>query len=280
MYALFCITHLDPISGMSLIESINKQNVPKHVAIIMDGNGRWAQSQGRERVFGHLHGVEAVRASLKAATACGVEYITLYAFSTENWNRPKDEVEALMTLLVHTIISEIDELDKNEVQLLTIGDIGQLPLNCKEELEKGMNRTSHHTRIKLVLALNYSSRREITEAVKQIVTAGLSADAITADTISEYLNTRSMPDPELLIRTSGEKRISNFLLWQIAYAELYFTETLWPDFREEDFYEAIVDYQSRERRFGRTSSQIQGHDTDAADTSELADEKEARKATR
>ncbi len=252
---------------MSLLESIDRHKVPQHVAIIMDGNGRWAQSQGRERIFGHLNGVEAVRASLKAATASGVEYLTLYAFSTENWNRPKDEVEALMTLLVHTIVSEIDELDKNEVRLLTIGDMYNLPTDCRMELQKGMVRTEKHSRVKLVLALNYSSRWEITEAVRNIIREGYAADDITTEIISQHLNTSTIPDPELLIRTSGEKRISNFLLWQIAYAELYFTETLWPDFMEEDFYAAILDYQGRERRFGMTSAQISGNIENKSETS-------------
>jgi undecaprenyl diphosphate synthase len=252
----FCLPQIERSEGMSLLESINRNKVPRHVAIIMDGNGRWAQSQGRERIFGHLNGVEAVRASLKAATAAGVEYLTLYAFSTENWNRPKEEVDALMTLLVHTIVSEMDELDKNEVRLLTIGDIANLPGNCMEELQKGMERTSKNNRVKLVLALSYSSRWEMTQAVRRIIQDGVKEEEVTTETISAYLNTSSIPDPELLIRTSGEKRISNFLLWQIAYSELYFTETLWPDFGEEDFFEAIVDFQSRERRFGKTSEQI------------------------
>lgn len=242
----------------------------------MDGNGRWAQSQGRERIFGHLNGVEAVRATLKAATACGVEYLTLYAFSTENWSRPKEEVEALMTLLVHTIMSEIDELDKNEVRLLTIGDMNNLPLDCRLELQKGMTRTEKHSRVKLILALNYSSRWEITEAVRSIIDKGLSSKEITSETVSKYLNTSNIPDPELLIRTSGEKRISNFLLWQIAYSELYFTETLWPDFMEEDFYTAIADYQGRERRFGKTSAQLTGNTEDENQSSVPGEEKAVR----
>lgn len=228
----------------------------------MDGNGRWAQSQGRERIFGHHNGVEAVRAALKAATACGVKYLTLYAFSTENWNRPKEEVEALMTLLVHTVVGELDELDKNEVRLRTIGDFQSLPESCREELGRGMERTAHHERIELILALSYSSRREISEAVKRIVQDQIPAEKIEPALISEYLGTCGIPDPGLLIRTSGEKRISNFLLWQIAYAELYFTDTLWPDFGQEDFFAAILDYQGRERRFGLTSAQISASDTD------------------
>jgi undecaprenyl diphosphate synthase len=241
---------------MSCFDQINLQRVPSHVAIIMDGNGRWAKNQGRERIFGHFNGVEAVRASLKAATKSGVKHLTLYAFSTENWNRPKEEVEALMNLLVHTIMSELDELDKNGVRLRTIGDIENLPENCREELRKGMERTAHHDRIELILALSYSSRWEIVNAVQSIIKEGISAENISNEVISQHLTTSPFPDPELLIRTSGEKRISNFLLWQIAYAELYFTETLWPDFDEEEFYKAIIDYQARERRFGQTSEQI------------------------
>jgi undecaprenyl diphosphate synthase len=241
---------------MSCFDQINLQRVPSHVAIIMDGNGRWAKNQGRERIFGHFNGVEAVRASLKAATKCGVKHLTLYAFSTENWNRPKEEVEALMNLLVHTIMSELDELDKNGVRLRTIGDIENLPENCREELRKGMERTAHHDRIELILALSYSSRWEIVNAIQSIIKEGISAENITNEVISQHLTTSPFPDPELLVRTSGEKRISNFLLWQIAYAELYFTETLWPDFDEEEFYKAIIDYQARERRFGQTSEQI------------------------
>ena len=241
---------------MSCFDQINLQRAPSHVAIIMDGNGRWAKNQGRERIFGHFNGVEAVRASLKAATKCGVKHLTLYAFSTENWNRPKEEVEALMNLLVQTIMSELDELDKNGVRLRTIGDIENLPENCREELQKGMERTAHNNVIELILALSYSSRWEIVNAVQAIIKEGISAENITNDVISQHLTTSPFPDPELLIRTSGEKRISNFLLWQIAYAELYFTETLWPDFDEEEFYKAIIDYQARERRFGQTSEQI------------------------
>lgn len=244
---------------MSFYDQIDLNRVPQHVAIIMDGNGRWAKSQGKERIFGHFNGVEAVRASLKAATKAGVKYLTLYAFSTENWNRPKEEVEALMNLLVHTIVEEIDELDKNEVRLHTIGDTDSLPDSCKIELQKGMDRTAHHSKVNLILALSYSARWEILNAVKQIVSQGIKEENINEAIISQHLTTAPFPDPELLIRTSGEKRISNFLLWQIAYAELHFTETFWPDFNEEDFYKAICDYQSRERRFGKTSEQIKSN---------------------
>ncbi|MFN0032762.1 MAG: polyprenyl diphosphate synthase [Flavobacteriales bacterium] len=242
---------------MSVFETIDPARVPKHVAVIMDGNGRWAESQGKERIFGHFNGVEAVRATLKAATRCGVQYLTLYAFSTENWNRPKEEVDALMDLLVYTIVGELDELDKNEVRLWAIGDLPNLPEKCRLELEKGMDRTAHHKRINLVLALSYSAHWEITEAVKSLVREGLTENEITPQSIASRLSTHNLPDPELLIRTSGESRISNFLLWQIAYSELYFTDTFWPDFREEDFFKAIHDYQKRERRFGLTAAQIE-----------------------
>lgn len=247
---------------MNNFDQIDLSRVPQHVAIIMDGNGRWAQSQGKERIFGHFNGVEAVRASLKAATRAGVKYLTLYAFSTENWNRPKEEVEALMNLLVQTIMGEIEELDKNEVRLHAIGNLESLPEACKAELEKGMTRTAKNSRVNLILALSYSSRWEIETAVKSIIEDGVEPEEVTTELISSYLTTASYPDPELLIRTSGERRISNFLLWQIAYAELYFTETHWPDFNEEEFYKAILDYQSRERRFGKTSAQIESETND------------------
>lgn len=241
---------------MSCFDNIVPSIVPQHVAIIMDGNGRWAQSQGKDRIFGHFNGVEAVRASLKAATRAGVKYLTLYAFSTENWRRPKEEVDALMNLLVHTIVGEIDELDKNEVRLHAIGDIENLPAACAAELQRGIERTQKHARINLVLALNYSARWELVNAVKSIVDAGIKTSEITEELVTNHLSTCHFPDPELLIRTSGEKRISNFLLWQIAYSELYFTDVLWPDFNEEEFYKAVVDFQQRERRFGKTSEQI------------------------
>lgn len=241
---------------MNTFDQIDLTRVPQHVAIIMDGNGRWAKSQGRERAFGHFNGVDSVRAALKSATRCGVKYLTLYAFSTENWNRPKAEIDALMDLLVRTITNEIEELDKNEVRLMAIGNLTQLPEGCREELQKAMDRTAHHSKIHLILALSYSSRWEITEAVKSIIESGIKANEVTSDLIQQHLCTHHIPDPELLIRTSGEHRISNFLLWQIAYAELYFTDTLWPDFQEEDFYQAIADYQTRERRFGKTSEQL------------------------
>ncbi len=241
---------------MSLLDQIDTSRAPRHVAIIMDGNGRWAKNQGKERIFGHSHGVESVRAALKAATRSGVEFLTLYAFSTENWNRPKEEVDALMSLLVQTIIGELPELDENQVRLHAIGDLEKLPFDCNNQLQHAIQHTAQHKRVNLILALNYSARWEITHAVRKIVAEGVEADKITDELFASKLSTAAFPDPELLIRTSGEERISNFLLWQIAYAELYFTPTLWPDFREEDFYAALIDFQSRERRFGKTSEQI------------------------
>jgi undecaprenyl diphosphate synthase len=255
---------------MSLLDTIDKSRVPQHVAIIMDGNGRWAKNQGKERVFGHSHGVESVRAALKAATQSGVKYLTLFAFSTENWNRPKEEIDALMNLLVHTIVGELPELDENEVRLHAIGDLARLPSDCHSELKRAMEHTAHHKRVNLILALNYSARWEITNAVKQIIEAGIGTEKITEDLFASKLSTAGFPDPELLIRTSGEARISNFLLWQIAYAELFFTHTLWPDFREQDFFAAIVDYQSRERRFGKTSEQIAAESITAPSTHEAS----------
>jgi undecaprenyl diphosphate synthase len=241
---------------MSWLDKIDLDTVPTHVAIIMDGNGRWAQSKGQDRVFGHFNGVEAVRASLKGAMSSGVKYLTLYAFSTENWNRPTEEVEALMDLLVQTIMNEIEELDKNGVRLWAIGDLDNLPNRCKEELEVGMKKTASNDKVNLILALSYSAKWEIVNAVKKIAESGIPSNEIDADLISQNLVTANFPDPELMIRTSGEHRISNFLLWQLAYAELYFTETYWPDFNQEEFYKAICDYQGRERRFGKTSEQI------------------------
>jgi undecaprenyl diphosphate synthase len=245
---------------MELFEQIDKTRVPQHIAIIMDGNGRWAKQQGEERLYGHTIGVESVRAALKAATKTGVNYLTLYTFSTENWNRPKDEVDGLMNLLVQTLSNELDELNQNNVRLTTIGDIEGLPAYCVEELENIRLITSKNTGIQLILALNYSARWELTNATKQIVekivSNNLSISAINDQLISDHLTTIGIPDPELLVRTSGEQRISNFLLWQIAYTEFYYTEVLWPDFREDDLYLAILAYQSRERRFGKTSEQL------------------------
>lgn len=245
---------------MSLKESINKEKLPKHVAIIMDGNGRWAKQQGAQRIFGHENGVKSVKETVEAAAEIGVEYLTLYAFSTENWNRPKEEVNALMELLVHTISAETPTLNKNNIRLQAIGDLKSLPGNCYNELQEAIDKTKNNTRTTLVLALSYSSRWEITDAVKQIAekieNKTLKASEINEATITEHLCTAKIPEPELMIRTSGEYRISNFLLWQLAYAELYFTETLWPDFNKEEFYKAIISYQNRERRFGKISEQL------------------------
>lgn len=248
---------------MSLKDKIIPEKLPTHVAVIMDGNGRWAQKQGQMRVFGHQNGVKAVRDTTEAAAEIGIKYLTLYAFSTENWNRPREEVDALMELLIHTINQEKETLNKNNIRLLAIGDLHSLPGNCYRELQEAMDETSGNTRMSLVLALSYSSRWEITNAVREIakeVEQGkLNASQIDEKLISSHLNTSHIPDPELLIRTSGEHRISNFLLWQIAYSELYFTDKLWPEFGKEDLYEALIDYQNRERRFGLVSEQLPKH---------------------
>ena len=245
---------------MSFKDKLIEDRVPKHVAIIMDGNGRWAAQFGNERTFGHEHGVEAVRSVVEGAGEIGVKYLTLYAFSTENWSRPKEEVDALMGLLVQAISDETDELLTNNVQLRAIGDIKSLPPNVQEKLVWSIDKLNVCTGLILVLALSYSSKWEIVEAVKriaeQVQLGKLESSEINCDLMSSFLNTSEMPDPELLIRTSGERRISNFLLWQIAYSELYFTPKLWPDFRKEDLFEAIYDFQNRERRFGKTSQQL------------------------
>ncbi len=245
---------------MNLLDQINRENVPGHIAIIMDGNGRWAKKQGQERLYGHSIGVESVRETLTAAKNIGVKYLTLYAFSTENWNRPKAEIDGLMNLLVRTISNEVDELNSSGVRLHSIGDRDGLPQECREELASAMQRTSHNDSIHLILALNYSARWEITRAARLIAEAAqqgeLDPAAIDDELISSRMSTADFPDPELLIRTSGEYRLSNFLLWQIAYTELHFTSVLWPDFKEEDLYKAVLDYQSRERRFGMVSEQL------------------------
>lgn len=241
-------------------DDINPERLPHHIAVIMDGNGRWAKKKGNMRIFGHQNGVKAVRETVEAAAELGIKYLTLYAFSTENWNRPRTEVDALMTLLLSTIHSETRTLMDNQVRLQVIGDVASLPKKVSAELQRLISLTSGNTGLTLVLALSYSGRWEITEALKgiarQVAEGKLAPGDITDQTIPQFLNTAEIPDPELLIRTSGEYRISNFLLWQIAYAELYFTDTLWPDFRKENFYAAIVDYQKRERRFGKISEQI------------------------
>lgn len=245
---------------MNYQEQIVLEGVPKHIAIIMDGNGRWAKKQGQNRLMGHSFGVDSVRAALTAAKNIGVGYLTMYAFSTENWNRPQDEVEGLMDLLVRTIAGEVPELNKQNVRLLSIGDVAGLPQDCQDELSAAKEATKNNTGINLVIALNYSSRWEITRAVKEIarkVEKGeIHVDEITDESISAHLNTHGIPDPELMIRTSGEHRLSNFLLWQSAYTEFYFTPVLWPDFRENDLYQAVIDFQQRERRFGMVSEQL------------------------
>jgi undecaprenyl diphosphate synthase len=245
---------------MSLKEKINSSRLPRHIAIIMDGNGRWAQEHGEDRLFGHLHGVESVRDIVEGAAEIGIEYLTLYAFSTENWERPAYEVTGLMELLVDTIRKEVPTLNKNNIKLHVIGDMNMLPPSARAELAEAIDETKTNSGLQLIMALSYSSRWELATAVKNIaidVASGkLDASSVDQNTLQQYLTTRNFPDPELMIRTSGEYRISNFLLYQLAYSELYFTDTLWPDFRKENLYEAILDYQGRERRFGKTSQQI------------------------
>lgn len=245
---------------MNLKEKVNLGNLPRHIAVIMDGNGRWAKQRGGLRIFGHQNAIKAVRDTVEGAAELGVEYLTLYAFSTENWSRPRAEVTALMTLLVSTIRKETATLNKNNIRLQTIGDTASLPEACQRELLEAIELTKQNSRMTLVLALSYSGRWDITQAMQKIAGAveqgQLRANEINEATVANHLSTAGMPDPELLIRTSGEQRISNFLLWQLAYTELYITELLWPDFRKEKLYEAIISYQNRERRFGRTSEQI------------------------
>lgn len=245
---------------MDYLSKIDLTRTPEHIAIIMDGNGRWAKKQGHMRLYGHNFGVESVRETLKAAKELKVKYLTLYAFSTENWNRPKEEVDGLMDLLVRSLANEVKELSDSGVRLLAIGDIEGLPAACQNELQESIDLTKDNSEITMVLALNYSSRWEIVNAVKRIATEAknetLDINAIDASLFSSYLTTSQIPDPELLIRTSGEYRISNFLLWQIAYSEFHFTDVLWPDFKREDLFKAVLDYQSRERRFGMVSEQL------------------------
>ncbi len=245
---------------MNLKENIDNSKIPHHIAIIMDGNGRWAKQRGTQRVFGHKNGVKAVRNATEAAAELGIKYLTLYAFSTENWKRPKMEVDALMSLLIGTINSETDELIKNNVRLGTIGDISSLPPKVQKELKEAIKKTSKCSGLNLILALSYSSRSEIIRAVNKIMTdtkkGKFTKDEINETLFTKYLDTAGIPDPELMIRTSGELRISNFLLWQLAYSELYFTPVLWPDFSKDDLYAAIIDYQKRERRFGKISEQL------------------------
>jgi undecaprenyl diphosphate synthase len=244
---------------MSYKEQINPERLPQHVAIIMDGNGRWAQKKGNQRIYGHRNAIQAVRDTVEASAELGIRYLTLYAFSTENWNRPRTEIDALMSLLVSTIRTELQTLLQNNVRLLTIGDRSSLPAGVRNELEKAIETTRNNQGLSLVLALSYSSRWEIIEAVKRLgtdlVEGKLLPGDIDACIFEQYLTTSGIPDPDLLIRTSGEYRISNFLMYQVAYSELYFTDTLWPDFRRENLYKAICDYQQRERRFGKISEQ-------------------------
>lgn len=239
---------------------IDIEKLPAHIAIIMDGNGRWAKERGLSRLVGHQNGVESVRKVTEAATEIGIKYLTLYTFSTENWNRPQAEVDALMELLVENIVKETPTFHKNNVRLEAIGDLERMPAKVLARLRACIAETSVNTGLTLVLALSYSSRWELTDAMrkiaKRVAVGEISADEITEQTVAQHLTTAAIPDPDLLIRTSGEVRISNFLLWQIAYSELYFTPTHWPDFREEEFYKTIVDYQHRERRFGKTSEQL------------------------
>jgi undecaprenyl diphosphate synthase len=243
-----------------MIESIDRNNIPKHIAIIMDGNGRWAEKKGAMRIFGHKNALTAVRESIEGASELGVRFLTLYAFSTENWSRPQEEVNALMEILVNAITDEVPNMISNNIRLVSIGDINSLPKKCLKNLNRAKELTQSNTGLTVVLALSYSGRWEIQMAFQKIAQkikdGDLQVNEISQEMISEYLDTKDIPDPELLIRTSGEIRISNFLLWQLAYSELYFTEVLWPDFRKSHLYEAIINYQGRERRFGKTSAQI------------------------
>ncbi|MFM2214197.1 MAG: hypothetical protein RL427_1460 [Bacteroidota bacterium] len=245
---------------MSLLTTINKENLPRHLAIIMDGNGRWAKQKGLLRAFGHENGTKSVRITVENCAKLGIEYLTLYAFSTENWNRPKLEVDTLMRLLISSLKNELDTLQKNDIRLNCIGTIDLLPAKAKKELLAVIEKTKNNSRMTLTLALSYGSREELLNAVKiisnKVKNNIISIDSLDESIINQHLYTHNLPDVDLVIRTSGEHRISNFLLWQIAYAEFYFTDVLWPDFKEEDLYEAIISYQKRERRFGKTSEQI------------------------
>ncbi|MBN2521040.1 MAG: isoprenyl transferase [Bacteroidales bacterium] len=245
---------------MDLKEKILKSKIPEHVVIIMDGNGRWARKKGNQRIFGHKNAIQAVRDTVEGAAEVGVKFLTLYAFSTENWNRPRTEIDALMSLLILTLKTETKSLHENNIQLQVIGDMNSLPKDVKKKLDESIKITAQNTGMKLILALSYSGRWEIVNAVKQISSEielkKIDSSVIDENTFKQYLQTSKYPDPELLIRTSGEFRISNFLLWQIAYSELYFTEILWPDFRKKDLFEAIDNFQKRERRFGKISEQL------------------------
>lgn len=245
---------------MKQSESIGNGIIPSHIAVIMDGNGRWARSKGKARIFGHKSAIKAVRDTIEGSAEAGVKYLTLYAFSTENWNRPKAEVRALMELLVTTVNKELDTLKKNNIRLLTIGDFNSLPSSCKRDLNEAMNETRNNKKMDVILALSYSAKTEIIEAVKKISSdvknEELSLAEINYNTFENYLETKNTPHPDLLIRTGGECRISNFLLWQLAYTELVFIGKYWPDFRKNDLYDSILEYQKRERRFGKTSEQV------------------------
>ncbi|MRX66841.1 isoprenyl transferase [Flavobacterium resistens] len=245
---------------MNLLDSIDRSNLPKHLAIIMDGNGRWAKQQGFLRAFGHENGTKSVKKTITNCAKLGIEYLTLYAFSTENWNRPKLEVEALMKILINSLKKELVTLQENNIKLNAIGNLEKLPKSAQKELLDVIEKTKNNTRLTLTLALSYGSREELVNAVRiisdKVKNNIISLDTIDDSIINEHLYTQNLPDVDLLIRTSGEHRISNFLLWQIAYAELYFTNVLWPDFKDQDLYEAIISYQKRERRFGKTSEQI------------------------
>ena len=242
------------------LEDIDKSRVPQHVAIIMDGNGRWAQRQAHQRLFGHQHAMTAVRQAVEAAVACGVKSLTLYTFSTENWNRPQEEIDGLMELLIKAVKDETKTLMDNNVKLETIGDTARIPEKSRNRLNECIQQTSGNTAMTLVLALSYSSRWEVARALRQIcddaASGRLTAADITEESLRQYLTTKDYPDPDLLIRTGGELRVSNFLLWQMAYTEFYFSDLLWPDFRHEDFYDAVADYQNRQRRYGKTGDQV------------------------
>ncbi len=244
------------------LEDIDKSCVPAHVAIIMDGNGRWAQKQKMQRIMGHRNAMTAVRQAVEAAVACGVKYLTLYTFSTENWNRPQEEIDGLMELLIKAVHDETKTLMDNNVRLETIGDIGRIPERSRKTLQECIKTTSGNTAMTLILALSYSARWETAQALKALVNDAaegkVKAEDITEDSLRNYLATKDYPDPDLLIRTGGEYRISNFLLWQMAYTEFYFSNLLWPDFRHEHFYDAVANYQGRQRRFGKTGDQVEG----------------------
>ncbi len=250
-----------PTTEQELHQRIDPDRVPAHVAVIMDGNGRWAERKGEHRVSGHMNGVRSVRETLVGATEIGVKYLTLYAFSTENWSRPKEEVEALMDLLVNTLLTEVESLHENGVRLHTIGDTDSLPDGCRKALLKAIEQTAKNDRITLTLALSYSARWDILRMLRNVANdlseGRISMHDLGEKLVSERLSTRGIPDPELLIRTSGEQRVSNFLLWELAYSELWFTPVLWPDFRKEHLFQAVIDYQNRERRFGLTRDQLQ-----------------------